>query len=82
MSSIQGPDSWISYLKEDALIGPVRHYRTDSPHSESHKKALDVFFVSYTLLQKTILIHFKLSFKELYFCYTEPSSNMAKLASS
>lgn len=63
-----------------ALIGPVRHYKTDPPHSESDKKALDVFFVSYTLLQKTI--HFKLSFRELYSHYTEHSSNMAKLASS
>lgn len=67
-------------FKGDALIGPIRHCKTDSLHNESDKKALDDLFVSYTLLQKKI--HFKLSFKELYSHYTEPSSNMAKLASS
>lgn len=51
----------ISYLKEDALTGVVKHYKTDSLHNESDKKD---FFISYTLLQKTI--HFKLSLKELY----------------
>lgn len=69
----------ISYLKEDALIGVVKHYKTDFIHNESDKQALDDFFIPYTLLQKTI--HFKLSFKELYSQYREPSSNMAKLAS-
>lgn len=54
----------ISYLKEDALTGVVKHYKTDSLHNESDKKALHDFFISFTLLQKTI--HSKLSLKELY----------------
>lgn len=68
-------------LKEDALIWPVRHCKTDSSHYENdRKKALDVLYVSYTLLQKT-LMHFQLSFKKLYPHYTESSNNRAKPAS-
>jgi len=88
---IEGPNSHLVKLmvgflfnpKEDALIRPVRHCKRDSPHYENDpKKALDVLYVSDTLLQKTTVIHFQLSFKELYTHSTASSSNTAESASS